>query len=199
MTHLWLAIAACLPCRLGSVPRPRYSARRRKWLPWRWVLPLLLLPVLLLPVLLLPLLLLLQGTDGRASCCCWPKINTAAGNHRVALSAPHGAPAPARTRLIPALCYRRPPLPPPAPAACLPARPQVRLKEFEGALREYKKENGKFFEMKERYKASIAGLEKEVQVRGGRPRVMCCCCCCHCWPRLLGYGYGEGCVGGGAE
>jgi hypothetical protein len=46
----------------------------------------------------------------------------------------------------------------------------VRLKEFEGALREYKKENGKFFEMKERYKASIAGLEKEVQVRAGCAR-----------------------------
>ena len=43
--------------------------------------------------------------------------------------------------------------------------PQVRLKEYEGALREYKRENAKFFEAKERYKAAIAGLEREVQVR----------------------------------
>ncbi len=50
------------------------------------------------------------------------------------------------------------------PAA--PAPLQVRVKEYEGALREYKRENGKFFEMKERYKAAIAGLEKEVEVRG---------------------------------
>ncbi|PSC75424.1 hypothetical protein C2E20_1600 [Micractinium conductrix] len=42
---------------------------------------------------------------------------------------------------------------------------EVRLKEYEGALREYKKENGKFFEMKERYKATIAGLEREVQAK----------------------------------
>lgn len=42
---------------------------------------------------------------------------------------------------------------------------QVRLKEYEGALREYKKENSKFFEAKERYKATIASLEREVQVR----------------------------------
>lgn len=42
----------------------------------------------------------------------------------------------------------------------------MRLKEYEGALREYKRENGKFFEMKERYKTTIAGLEKDVQVGG---------------------------------
>jgi hypothetical protein len=41
----------------------------------------------------------------------------------------------------------------------------VRLKEYEGALREYKKENGRFFEAKERYKATIAGLEREVQAK----------------------------------
>jgi hypothetical protein len=59
----------------------------------------------------------------------------------------------------------------------------VRLKEYEGALREYKKENGRFFEAKERYKATIAGLEREVQVgsavicglaggRGGGPALL---------------------------
>lgn len=41
----------------------------------------------------------------------------------------------------------------------------MRIKEYEGALREYKRENGKAYEMKERYKAAIAGLEREVQVR----------------------------------
>lgn len=57
-----------------------------------------------------------------------------------------------------------------APPACL----QVRVKELEGALREYKKENGRFFEMKERYKAAIAGLEREVEVRGwGVPQALC--------------------------
>lgn len=49
-----------------------------------------------------------------------------------------------------------------------PLPPQVRVKEYEGALREYKRENGKFFEMKERYKAAIAGLEREVEVRGAQ-------------------------------
>lgn len=44
---------------------------------------------------------------------------------------------------------------------------QVKLRELEGVLREYKKENSKFFEMKERYKATIAALERQVQVRKG--------------------------------
>lgn len=52
------------------------------------------------------------------------------------------------------------------PRCAAPLALQVRVKEYEGALREYKRENGKFFEMKERYKAAIAGLEKEVEVRG---------------------------------
>ena len=40
----------------------------------------------------------------------------------------------------------------------------VRAQETEGALREYKRENAKFFEVKERYKGALAGLEAEVQV-----------------------------------
>lgn len=67
-----------------------------------------------------------------------------------------------------------PPLPSPNPPA------QVRLKEYEGALREYKRENAKFFEAKERYKATIAGLEKEVQVGGRR---------CRGWAGPKGWGF----------
>jgi hypothetical protein len=44
------------------------------------------------------------------------------------------------------------------------------LKQVEGALTDYKAENRKFFDMKERYKSIIAGLEKEVQVRYTRDR-----------------------------
>ena len=102
---------------------------------------------LLLRSLLLPLsrLLLLYGTGRRTEAG-----RAAAGRLRVAAGPTPGLPLP---------------LPAPPPPV------QVRLKEFEGALREYKKENGKFFEMKERYKASIAGLEKEVQVRAGCVRI----------------------------
>ncbi|KAL4859646.1 hypothetical protein ACK3TF_000728 [Chlorella vulgaris] len=42
---------------------------------------------------------------------------------------------------------------------------EVRLKQVEGALTDYKAENRKFFDMKERYKSIIAGLEKEVQAK----------------------------------
>lgn len=42
--------------------------------------------------------------------------------------------------------------------------PQVRLKEYTDALKEYKRENSKFFEVKERYKGAIAALEKDLQV-----------------------------------
>lgn len=101
---------------------------------------------------------------------------------------------------------------------------QVRLKEYEGALREYKKENGKFFEMKvrrgllaccrtvklwgtsaplakershspgsrffvpwpqERYKATIAGLEREVQVGGPVGKVWVRCCGAHSTPKRV--------------
>lgn len=41
---------------------------------------------------------------------------------------------------------------------------QVRNKEYADALKEYKRENSKFFEVKERYKGAIAALEKDLQV-----------------------------------
>ena len=50
------------------------------------------------------------------------------------------------------------------------------MKEYADALREYKRENSKFFEVKERYKGAIAALEKDLQVRGA-----------------LGWGSGHGC------
>ncbi len=58
-------------------------------------------------------------------------------------------------------------LDPPLPShhtSSLPARTQVKLKELEAVLRQYKAENSKFFEMKERYKSRIAALERQVQV-----------------------------------
>ena len=39
------------------------------------------------------------------------------------------------------------------------------MRELEGVLKQYKSENEKFFGVKERYKASIAGLEKDLAVR----------------------------------
>lgn len=41
---------------------------------------------------------------------------------------------------------------------------QVKLKDLEGVLLQYKRENSKFFDVKERYKATIAALEKDVLV-----------------------------------
>lgn len=77
---------------------------------------------------------------------------------------------------------------------------QVRLKEYADALKEYKRENSKFFEVKERYKGAIAALEKDLQV--GRPLVVCgvqCVIVCSlcCWlvcPGTPGVGAGHGCL-----
>ncbi len=45
---------------------------------------------------------------------------------------------------------------------------QVRARELEAVLGQYKRENGRFFEVKERYKATIMGLEGRVKVGGWR-------------------------------
>ncbi len=41
------------------------------------------------------------------------------------------------------------------------------------ALKEYKRENSKFFEVKERYKGAIAALEKDLQVGRMRAGIGC--------------------------
>ena len=103
------------------------------------------------------------------------RLHLHSGQRRRRHNAPAHAPPPHTRRLFP-------PASPSAPAP-LPTQAReraqaevqrkeeelvalaVRAQETEGALREYKRENAKFYEVKERYKGALAGLEAEVQVR----------------------------------